>query len=81
MYDLNQDISRILKEEGVEYIQINCESKDDYYRIIDSLVEYNKDAIKVSGTSKQELNIIIESTEEVDNDEEGSSDVTDTDSD
>lgn len=66
-----------MKEEGVEYIQIECETKEDYYRIIDSLVDFNKDSIKVSGVSKKELNIIIESAEDVDAEEGISSDGSD----
>lgn len=69
MYNLKQDISRIMKEEGVEYIEIQCETKEDYYKIIDSLVDFNKDAITVSGVSKKEFNIIIESVEDIDAEE------------
>lgn len=72
MWQLKQDISRILKEEGVDYLEIKCETKEDYYRILDSLATFNKEAIKVSGVSKKELNIIIENEEDVD--EEGSAD-------
>lgn len=69
MYNLKRDISRIMKEEGVEYIEIQCETKEDYYKIIDSLVDFNKDAITVSGVSKKEFNIIIESVEDIDAEE------------
>lgn len=72
LYQLRQDIARIMKEEGVEYIQVNCETKEDYYRLIDSLVDFNKESLKISGTSKKELNIIIENEEDID--EEGSGD-------
>lgn len=75
MFNLKQDVARIMKEEGVEYIQITCDNKDDYYKIVDYLMDFNKDAIKVSGVSKKELNIIIESTEDMDAEEEEDGDV------
>lgn len=70
MFNLMQDVSRILESEGVDYLQIKCETKEDYYRILDALTEFNKNAIKVSGTSKKEFNIIIENEEEVDDEED-----------
>ena len=69
MYNLAQDISKLMKEEGVEFIGIDCETKEDYYKIIDALAAFNDNAIKVSCTSKRDLNIIIENATE-DEDEE-----------
>lgn len=65
MYSLAKDISALMKEEGYEYIEINCDSKDEYYRILDELVKYNADALTVYGTSKEQLNIIVEQPEEL----------------
>ena len=64
MFNLEKDISRIMKADGFEYIEISCEDKADYYKIIDYLTAYNDSAIKVSGTSRDALNIIIENAED-----------------
>ena len=65
-FNLKQDLSRIMKEEGVEYIEIECDNKEDYYKLIDKLSEFNKNCITVSGTSKNKYNVILENTTEED---------------
>ena len=65
-FNFKQDLSRIMKEDGVEYIEILLDNKDDYYKLIDELAEFNKNCITVSGTSKNQYNIILENATEED---------------
>jgi hypothetical protein len=59
-----------MEEENVEYVKINVDNKEDYYKLLDELAKFNKDCITVSGTSKNDFTLILESTE--DPDENGS---------
>lgn len=63
-----------MKADGVKYIEITAENKEDYYRILDKLSELNKNAVVVSGTSRNPLTLIIEDTRENDVDEDGKDD-------
>lgn len=76
-FEFVNDLTRILKNKGVDYIAIKCDNKDDYYNILDKLTEYNKDCITVSGISKDKMTLIIENDTEEDADEtENETDVT-----
>lgn len=66
MYEFKKDIKNILDADGVEYIEIHAEDKKDYYRILDKLSEFNKECITVSGTSKDNLTVILENQEDSD---------------
>ena len=73
MYNFKQDISKIMKEDGVEYVEILADNKEQYYEILDKLSEFNNN-ITISGTSKNKEIIIIENddkdeSEESNNDE------------
>ena len=70
MYEFKQDLHKIMENDNVNYIEINCDSKEAYYKLIDELVEFNKNAITVNGTSKEQYNIILEKTEDADAEEE-----------
>ena len=73
-FAFKQDIEKIMKADGVKYIEITAENKEDYYRILDKLSELNKNAVVVSGTSRNPLTLIIEDTRENDVDEDGKDD-------
>jgi hypothetical protein len=65
-YEFKKDLSEILEDEDVEYIQINADNKQDYYKILDEMLHFNKNAIKISGTSREEYTILVEKTEDPD---------------
>lgn len=58
-----------MKEDGVEYIEILLDNKEDYYKLIDELSEWNRKSLTVSGTSKNQYNIILENNTEEESDE------------
>ena len=62
-----------MKDDGVEYVEILADNKEQYYEILDKLSEFNNN-ITISGTSKNKEIIIIENddkdeSEESNNDE------------
>lgn len=65
-YDFKQDLEKLLSKDGVEYIKIKADNKDDYYKILDSLYEFNKNCITVSGVSNEEGTVIIEESKDLD---------------
>lgn len=67
-FNFKQDLSRILDEEGVEKIEIKADNKEDYYKILDELAEFNKNCITVSGTSKEKYTLIVEEYKDLDAD-------------
>ena len=67
-YNVKQDLSRILEEEGVERIEVKADNKEDYYKILDQLAEFNKNCITVSGTSREKYTLIVEEYKDLDAD-------------
>ena len=61
--------SKLMESENVEYIEIKAECKEDYYKILDELSEFTEKSLKISGTSKDPLNIIIEKPVDLDSDD------------
>lgn len=74
-FDIKKDLSKLFEEEGVEYIQITCDNKDDYYRILDDISEFNKTSIKVSGTSRNAYQIVIENEDSNDQNDDLDDDI------
>lgn len=64
-FDFKKDLRKLMEEDGVEYIEIQLDNKEDYYKLLDDLSNFNKESIRVSGTSKNVLNIIIEEEKKV----------------
>lgn len=73
-FDFKKDIKNIMDKDGVEYLEINCDNKKDYYKILNALVDFNEDSITVSGTSKDNFKIIVENSEDADSDENDTDD-------
>ena len=69
MFNFKQDVSKLMESENVEYIEIKAECKEDYYKILDELSEFTEKSLKISGTSKDPLNIIIEKPVDLDSDD------------
>lgn len=73
-FDFKKDIKNIMDKDDVEYLEINCDNKKDYYKILNALVDFNEDSITVSGTSKDNFKIIVENSEDADSDENDTDD-------
>ena len=57
-----------MKEDGVEYVEILADNKEQYYEILDKLSEFNNN-ITISGTSKNKEIIIIENDDKDESEE------------
>ena len=57
-----------MKEDGVEYVEILADNKEQYYEILDKLSEFNNN-ITISGTSKNIEIIIIENDDKDESEE------------
>lgn len=80
MYNFKEDIKNLLKEDGVDYIDIKADNKTDYYRLLEELEDFTKDNIKISGTSRHEYEIEITTDEKNESDtDENSEDVNESD--
>jgi HSP20 family molecular chaperone IbpA len=60
MFKFKQELKEGLKQEGVQYIDINVENKVDYYRILHELESFTNDNIKVYATSRNKFDIRLE---------------------
>ncbi len=68
----NQDLRTILSEDGVDFIDIELENKEDYFTMINKLDDFGKGNFKVYGTSKNKYIITVEefNIDNADDDEE-----------
>ena len=66
MFDFKKDIKKIMDEDGVDYLEIKVDNKDDYYKLLSELSNFNDNAITVNGTSKDVYTVIVENEEDVD---------------
>lgn len=66
MFEFRNDIERILKEKGVEYIDIKVDNKEDYYRIMNNLSNFNNDKIKMFWRTEDNYAMTIAAVEELD---------------
>lgn len=66
MFDFKKDIKKIMDDEDVEYLEIKVDNKDDYYKLLSELSNFNDNAITVNGTSKDVYTVIVENEEDVD---------------
>ena len=66
MFDFKKDIKKIMDDEDVEYLEIKVDNKDDYYKVLSELSNFNDNAITVNGTSKDVYTVIVENEEDVD---------------
>ena len=66
MFDFKKDIKKIMDEDDVDYLEIKVDNKDDYYKLLSELSNFNDNAITVNGTSKDVYTVIVENEEDVD---------------
>lgn len=68
MYEFKNDIERILKGKGINYIDIKVDNKDDYYRIMNELSDFANDSIKMYWKTDDDYTITLGNVEELDED-------------
>lgn len=77
-FEYAKDLEHVMAEEHYEYIKINCDTKEEYYALLNKLSEFNRGSFTVSGTSREKYEIIVENTEDMtqgnDNDDKESID-------
>lgn len=59
-FDYAKDLERVLTEENFEYIKINCATKEEYYALLNKLADFNENAIKINGTSREKYEVVVE---------------------
>ena len=63
MYEFTKDINEIINEEGEVYLDIECDNKEEYYKVLKELQAFNNDKVKVTVKLANEDNIIFEQGE------------------
>lgn len=66
MFEFKQDIERILLEKGVNYIDIKVDNKEDYFKIMNNLSDFNNNKIKMLWRTADNYNITLTAVEEID---------------
>ena len=69
MFEFKQDIERILKDKGVDYIDIKVDNKEDYYRIMNNLADFADNQIKMYWRTTDDYTITLENVEDMDEEE------------
>lgn len=83
-FDFMKEVRKVLDTEGVEYIDLVCDNKVDFYNIMDKLNAFSDKNVKAYGTSKEQYNIVIdnklpESEDDGDSDDDSDLDSSDED--
>lgn len=65
MYEFKKDLKRILADKGVNYVDINLDNKDDFYKVMNNLADFINDDIKMYWRTANDLNITLERVEEL----------------
>ena len=65
-FDFIKRTRELLREDGVESIVINFETKEDYYRLLKEMREFTENNVKVSYTSRiKEYEVVLEEEEDM----------------
>lgn len=65
-FDFIARAKELLKEDNVDHILINFETKEDYYKVLKDLREFTENNIKISETSRvKEYEIVLENEEDM----------------
>lgn len=59
-YNFREDISRIMSQKGVDYIDITVGNKADFYTALNMIEDFNHDNIKAYGSSTEKYTIVID---------------------
>lgn len=61
MFDFMEDMKKILEKEDIEYLDVNFKNREEYYKAMNMLREFNTENVKVSFTSREgNYDMIIE---------------------
>lgn len=61
--EFKKALSEVLEKEGIEYIDIAFNDKNDYDTIMNNIVDFNNDKVKVFGTSNNKIIVTVENDE------------------
>ena len=61
-YAFREDIARIMKQKGVDYIDIRVSNEADFYTVLDQIQTFNQNAITAYGASNDSYTIIIDNS-------------------
>ena len=53
LFRLNKDLEKIYDKKGINYIKLDFENKDDFYSALVDMQKFNRENIRVSGTSRE----------------------------
>lgn len=59
-YNFREDIAAIMRQEGVEYIDIQCNNKTDFYSALRQMEEFTDLNVKAYGSSTENYTIVID---------------------
>ena len=59
-YKFREDIARIMRQEGVDYIEISVGNKTDFYTLLDQIEDFNRANVTAFGTSTDKYAVIID---------------------
>lgn len=76
LFDFKKSIEEIVEQKGVDYITIDFETKEDFYKAANALRAFNNECIKVTSTSREDdTRLVIQ--QDIDMDDRGSWKMTD----
>lgn len=76
LFDFKKSIEEIVEQKGVDYITIDFETKEDFYKAANALRAFNNECIKVTSTSiEDDTRLVIQ--QDIDMDDRGSWKMTD----
>lgn len=65
-FQFMKSVKEILKKEGVTYVELDFENKEDYYKVLNEAYRMVHDGFKVSFTSRENnYDIILEEEEDL----------------
>lgn len=80
-YQFRDDIKRIMEQKGVDYIDIGCENKADFYTVISTLEDMEYNNVSAWGTSNEKYVVVVDNNNQKDDDDPDNVDMTDNDDD
>lgn len=64
-FEFIKEVKKIMDEEGIDYIDLDFEKKEDYYSFVNTLHDFNVDNIHVNYIEREkEYNKVIQEEEE-----------------
>ena len=60
IYDFRNDVARICMENGYDYIDVHCNTKDEYYSALNNMDMFTTDNISAYGVPSKEYEVVLE---------------------